>query len=378
MSPSKSFGTGPSTALRTGPSTALRTGIDARFHVAYPGFAFDVDLALPGRGITVLYGPSGSGKTTFLRCLAGLEMATGHLRVNGEAWQADGFLQPAHRRPVGVVFQEARLFAHLTVGGNLDYAVRRAGKAPGADRQGIVDLLGIAPLLGRSVSRLSGGESQRVAIARALLTAPRLLLLDEPLAALDLARKREILPYLERLHEALEIPVIYVTHAADEVTRLADHLVLMDAGRVTAAGPAVDLMARLDLPLARDEEAGVVVVGRVGAQDADYHLTRFDFPGGSILAGLRDLSVGATARLSIHARDVSLALSPAEDSSILNRLPATIRDFADGAHPAHLLVGLDAGGTFLLARITRRSRDQLGLRPGQSVWAQIKSVALID
>ena len=357
--------------------------IEAKLQLTYPGFTLDVDLQLPTRGVTALFGPSGSGKTSLLRCIAGLERAcSGRLLVEGIVWQDDKDFFPVHQRPIGYVFQEANLFAHLDVAGNLDFGARRIGKAKASDRNTIIDMLGIKHLLNRDVRHLSGGERQRVAIARALLTAPKLLLMDEPLAALDRERKREILPYLERLRDELDIPILYVSHAHDEVARLADHLVLLEQGSVIASGPLAEISVRLDLPLAQDEDAGVVIEAVVGAHDRDYHLTRLDFSGGAIHAGLhgrpQELPLGHKARISIQARDVSIALSSATDSSIVNRLPATIVAFADARHPAHLLVRLDSGGIPLLARITRRSRDQLGLAEGLQVWAQIKTVALLD
>jgi molybdate transport system ATP-binding protein len=356
--------------------------INARFNVAYADFVLNVDLQLPGRGVTAIFGPSGSGKTTLLRCMAGLEhAASGALRLKGETWQDGKIFLPPHQRPIGYVFQEANLFAHLDVAANLEFGAQRANKKIQDKKQNkntIIELLGIGHLLTRRVQGLSGGERQRIAIARALLAEPQLLLMDEPLAALDRERKREILPYLERLHDELEIPILYVSHALDEVSRLADHLVLLEKGRAIASGPLSELTTRLDLPLAQDDDAGVVISATVGAHDRDYHLTRFDFQGGNVQAGLRELPLAHRARISIQARDVSITLSPADDSSILNRVAVVIEAFADARHPAHLLLRLDAGGTPLLARITRRSRDQLGLHEGQQVWAQIKTVALVD
>nr|QLG20546.1 molybdenum ABC transporter ATP-binding protein ModC [uncultured bacterium] len=366
--------------------------IAARFSLAYPAFTLDVNLQLPAQGITALFGPSGSGKTTLLRCIAGLEkVGNGHLIVNGECWQSGNFFLPVHRRALGYVFQEASLFPHLTVQGNLDYgAVRsrrhKTNKAPPADQRNIVELLGIGHLLQRKPERLSGGERQRVAIARALLAAPKLLLMDEPLAALDFERKREILPYLERLRDELDIPILYVSHAFDEVSRLANHLVLMSTGQAIASGSLSELTARLDLPLTQYPDAGVVIDATVGAYDPEYHLTRLDFPGGCVYAGLHEMPLGHRARISIHASDVSIALSEAVNSSIVNRLPAQIEAFAATHHPAHLLVRLNIGdapdnpppSTSVIARITRRSRDQLRLHQGQRVWVQIKTVALVE
>jgi molybdate transport system ATP-binding protein len=359
--------------------------IAARFKIAYPGFALDVDLDLPGRGVTALFGPSGSGKTTLLHCIAGLERAAqGRLAIGGEIWQDEHRCVPTHRRPLGYVFQEASLFPHLSVQGNLDYALKRSGRriasADFFSFDHIVDLLGIDALLDRSPDRLSGGERQRVAIARALLTAPRLLLMDEPLAALDLARKNEILPYLERLHDALEIPVLYVSHAPDEVARLADHLVVLDAGRAVAQGPLAETLARADLPVRLGEDAGVVLDGTVAERDAQWHLAKIDIDGGEGAAlWVRDggHASGQRVRVRILARDVSIALERHEGTSILNILPAQVVSLADDDHPAQTLVRLQIGSAPILARVTHRSASHLELAPGRPVWVQIKAVALI-
>jgi molybdate transport system ATP-binding protein len=356
-------------------------GIHARFRLAYVNFALDVDLRLPGRGVTTLFGHSGSGKTTCLRCFAGLERASDAcLEINGELWQDSqrSLFVPTHRRALGYVFQEASLFPHLSVRRNLEYGMQRVDKsARRVSWTRVIELLGIGHLLERMPERLSGGERQRVGIARALLTSPRLLLMDEPLAALDLRRKHEILPYLERLHDELDIPVLYVSHSPDEVARLADYLVLLDEGKVVAQGALQQILARLDLPTAFSEDAGVVIEARVAEHDRAYHLTRLEFRGGSVLVAQRSAALGQKLRFRVHARDVSLALSRSTDSSITNVLAATVRELAEADTPAHVLVRLDAAGTPLLARITRRSSDHLGLAPGLSVWAQIKSVALL-
>lgn len=356
--------------------------IEARLRVAYPGFSLDTELRLPGRGVTALFGASGSGKTTWLRCVAGLERGCrGVLQVGGETWQDDGrgLFVPAHRRPLGYVFQDARLFEHLDVRGNLLYGFKRVAAAQ--RRVGLeqaVELLGLGALLERRPARLSGGERQRVGIARALLSAPRVLLMDEPLAALDHRRKQDILPYLERLHDELDIPVLYVSHAPDEVARLADHLVVLEAGRVIASGPLQDTLARLDLSLALDADAGVVVEGRAGAHDADYGLLRLELPGALHLKVAHDaMAPGRPLRCRVLARDVSLSLEEPRDTSILNRLPVRVVDEAPAEQPAHVLVRLDAAGTPLLARVTRYSRDRLEVHPGKTLWAQVKAVAVL-
>ena len=355
---------------------SIRTG----FNLDRGEFSLQVELDMPGRGVTALFGPSGSGKTTLLRLIAGLERAPGFLQVNGEVWQDDAsnLFLPTHKRALGYVFQDANLFPHLTARRNLEYGMKRV---PASERRvdvaHIIDLLGIGHLLERRPDRLSGGERQRVAIGRALATSPRILLMDEPLAALDLKRKNEILPYLERLHGELDIPVLYVSHAPDEVARLADHLVVLEQGRALASGPLGETLARLDLPIRLGEDAGVVLEGEVAELDAEWHLARVAFAGGSLWVRDSGVPVGQHVRVRILARDVSIAQDAHTDSSILNILPARVEQLAGDTHPALALVRLNAGGVPLVARITRRSAARLQLHPGQAVWAQIKAVALV-
>ncbi len=354
--------------------------IHARFCIARRDFTLEVELTLPGRGITGLFGHSGSGKTTCLRAMAGLERASdGYFAIGNEVWQDEsrGHFVPPHQRALGVVFQEASLFPHLSVRGNMQFGEKRAPKSESRFAlPEIAELLGIEHLLERSPGQLSGGERQRVAIARALLASPRILLLDEPLAALDLKRKLEILPYLERLHRELSLPIIYVSHSPDEVARLADHLVLLDQGKLVASGPLKQVLSRIDLPAAFADDAGVVIETRVAAHAAD-DLSRLEFPGGEIHVSRRDESIGAPLRCRIHARDVSLTLLPPVDTSILNSVAATVVDLAPTDTPGHVLVRLDVAGEALLARITRRSAEKLQIRPGLALRAQIKAVALL-
>ncbi|GAA6118271.1 molybdenum ABC transporter ATP-binding protein [Acidovorax sp. FG27] len=354
--------------------------IDARLRLERPDFTLDVALALPGRGITALFGPSGCGKTSVLRALAGLDRAQGLVVVNGDVWQDDaqGLWLPTHRRGLGYVFQEASLFSHLTVRGNIDYGLRRLPAARRAVAlEQAVTLLGIGPLMERRPHTLSGGERQRVAIARALAASPRVLLMDEPLAALDAPRKAEVMPYLEGLQRGLDIPVIYVSHAQDEVARLAAHLVLLRAGRVEAAGPTAELLARLDLPLAHGDTAATVVAGTVLSHDAEDQLTTVGFSGGQLqFASAGHRQPGQPLRLRVQARDVSLALAPPQGSSILNAVAVRVVAVQEDG-PGQVMVALDAAGTPLLARITLRSARTLGLAPGLPLWAQVKGVAVL-
>jgi len=355
--------------------------IIARYSGILGNFSLDVDLQLPGRGVIALFGHSGSGKTTLLRAIAGLNRFPGKLSVNGECWQDEGIFMPLHRRPLGYVFQEASLFPHLSVRSNLEFGMRRV---PLAERRitlaQVSEWLGIEHLLERRPQRLSGGERQRVAIGRALLTSPRLLLMDEPLSALDERSKQDILPYLERLHDELSIPVIYVSHSMAEVARLADHLVLLEQGRVRASGPIMEVMTRLDLSLARESEAESVLETVVAGHQPEFHLSQLSLAGGTLNSRLVDAPVGSRQRVRIHAKDVSIALTPQHDSSILNLLSARILETApltEWQMLVRLGLGPDASVP-LLARITRKSFAQLGLELGMDVFAQVKSVALAD
>ena len=361
----------------------MTSSIHVGLKLDYPDFTLDLDLQLPGHGVTALYGHSGSGKTTCLRYIAGLEKnGRGLVQINDEVWQDSSkkIFVPPHKRALGYVFQEASLFPHLSVKANLEFGLRRIPRAQRkVDMAHATELLGIGHLLERHTHNLSGGERQRIGIARALLTSPRLLLMDEPLAALDAKRKSEILPYLERLHDELEIPLLYVSHSQDEVARLADHIVLLSEGKALASGPIGETLARLDLPLAMGDDAGVVIEGRVTHYDSNYQLLTLQLPDSQLTVRVAHapLTIGKTLRFKVQARDVSLSLQAGEHSSILNRLPVTLRGEIAADNSAHILVRLDAAGTPLLARITRFSRDLLGLHPGQQLWAQIKAVAVL-
>lgn len=357
--------------------------VEVKLELTRSNFSLDVDMSLPDRGVTVLFGRSGCGKTTLLRCLAGLEKSRGSLLFRKEIWQDENVFLPPHRRPIGYVFQEASLFSHLDVRANLHFGYERI---PVSQRHIFLDdavqLLGIESLLLRQTQTLSGGERQRVAIARALLTSPQWLLMDEPLANLDAESKAEILPYIERLRNELAIPIIYVTHALDEMARLADFLVLMENGRVRASGAPNILLTHPGLPLAHLDDAAAVLDGTILSHDDHYHLTTVKVSGGAFITARSSLPVGSATRVRILARDVSIALIQPEQSSILNCFQAHVVDINPDRHQARMLVRLNldnstASGSCLLSRITRRSADQLALFPGVNVYAQIKAVALM-
>ena len=352
--------------------------LEVRYQLSRGEFRLDASFSAPARGITALFGSSGCGKTTLLRAIAGLEKPeAGYLRLGADVWQDAETCLPTHRRPLGYVFQEASLFPHLDVRGNLMYGYNRT---PDAARRISFDqavaLMNLETLLPRYPGNLSGGERQRVAIARALLSSPSLLLMDEPLAALDAARKAELLPFFERLHDELALPVLYVSHAADEVARLADHLVLMEAGRVTASGPVDELLTRLDLPLARDQDAAAVIEATVSGHDETWQLAKLTFAGGVFSICHSGLEIDQKVRLRILARDVSLTLERQCDTSILNILPASVEKLSEES-PAQVMVRLKVGDAKLLARVTRKSAAALELSPGKKVFAQVKSVALL-
>ena len=352
--------------------------LEARFSLQRGDFQLDTRLEAPASGVTAIFGTSGSGKTTLLRMIAGLEPdPSGYLRVGDVVWQDGSVLTPTHEREIGYVFQEPSLFEHLSVRGNLEYPLRRVPEIEQrVSFEDTIDLLGVRALLDRHGEDLSGGERQRVAIARALLASPRLLLLDEPLAGLDDEAKRDILPYLERVVAELDIPALYVSHSADEVARFADHLALLENGRIVAAGPVDEMLTRLDLPLSQADDAKAIVEARVVEHDEAFHLTHLEFPGGRIAIARNDLDTGRQVRLRILARDVSLTLEHQSETSILNILPVVVDELVE-QNAAQVLVRLSANGVPLLARITRKSTAALDVTPGQRLWAQVKTVALL-
>jgi molybdate transport system ATP-binding protein len=354
------------------------THLHARFKLQRGAFQLDAELRTPLDGITALFGPSGCGKTTLLRAIAGLERdPDGQLQIGDQCWQGPGNFVATHRRSIGYVFQEANLFPHMSVEQNLRYGYHRvAAEKRRLSFDEVVELMGVDPLIARHPHDLSGGERQRVAIARALLSSPRLLLMDEPLAGLDEASKSEIIPYLERLRDQLELPILYVSHAFDEVARIADYLALIEKGAIYATGPIAELLTRADLPLVFRNDAESIIAATVAGQDSEFQLVYLDFPGGRFTVVSPPVELGHSVRLRILARDVSLALQEPRQSSILNVFPAQVVAILQES-PAQVTVSLDLGGTTLLSRITGRSASNLALKPGSQVYAQVKSVALL-
>ncbi len=352
--------------------------IECQLKIKQGRFTLDVEFCAPAKGVTVVFGSSGSGKTTLLRALAGLEKSDyGFLKVGNSIWQDGKNFQPPHLRSVGYVFQEASLFDHLNVRGNLEYGARRATKAEKDFMERALDLLDIKPLLERATEQLSGGERQRVAIARALAVNPDILLMDEPLSSLDLKRKKEILPYLDSLHDELDIPLIYVTHSPDETSRLADHLVLLEGGRVVGSGAIDEMLTRFDLPISHGADATSLIEAKVVGHDDQFNLMYLDFSGGQFTVTDRELPLESNVRLRVSARDVSLTQELQTDTSILNIFSAIVDEIVPEGR-SQVMVRLKIQDVTLLSCITRKSAELLELNPGKQVYAQIKSVALLS
>lgn len=356
--------------------------LTARFDVQYATFHLHAAVDVPLQGVTAIFGPSGCGKTTFLRCMAGLERSSrGVIHFGDVVWQDEArkIFLPVMKRPIGYVFQEPRLFPHLSVRANLIYGFKRVPRQQQRlSFERIVEILDLHNLLKRRPHHLSGGEQQRVAIGRALLTSPALLLMDEPLSSLDMTRKNEILPFLQRLNQDLRVPVLYVSHDLNEILQLADHVVVIKEGTVVATGTIQDVFARLDLPgLVEPNVVGAVLETTVADHEPQFGLTRVEFAGRSLFIPQQALPVGTSLRVQILARDVSLVVGvPAAQSSVLNALDARVIEIGESrSDPYTVKVKLDVGCP-LLAMITRKSLHQLKLHPGQNVQAHFKAVAL--
>lgn len=347
--------------------------IDLNVRLQHPDFTLDIEKSIPLSGLTALFGPSGAGKSTLLRIIAGFERGAGRVVFAGETWEDGRLFLPPHRRRVATVFQEPRLFAHLDVRGNLAYAARRSGQIQAMPA--MIDRFRLGALARRQPHSLSGGEAQRVALARALLTDPRLILMDEPLSALDYKARQEILPYIEQLRDEVQVPIVYVSHSYSEVARLAGQILTLAAGRITGFGPTSEILADPALaPGLAGHEPGSLITATVAGMTDD-GLCTLSFSGGTILTPEPLGTPGATVRLFVRARDVMLSRGRPEGLSALNILPAFVRSITD-AGPASVDIVLDCGSTTLRARITRRSTDALGLAPGIACHAILKTVAL--
>ena len=352
--------------------------IECKIEIQLESFMLDANFGIPDRGITVVFGPSGSGKTTLLRALAGLEKSDdGFLKIGDSVWQKGEDFLATHKRQIGYVFQDAALFDHLDVKGNLNFVVKRAIGLKEDFIESIYNLLEIKTLLNRKTMQLSGGERQRVAIARALLTNPKILLLDEPLSALDSKRKNEILPYLDSIHNDLEIPILYVTHSQDEMSRLADHLLLIEDGNIIGSGPVNDMLTRFDMPLSHGGDAVSIIEAEVLKRDSEFNLMHLDFLGGQFIVPDNSFPVQTKVRIRVVARDVSLTKSKQVDTSILNIFPAMVQEIVNEGE-AQVMVRLQIKETILLACITRKSSYKLRLEKGSEVFVQVKSVAILS
>ena len=357
----------------------MKNLLEAKFRMNYPGFNLDVELNLPAKGVTVVFGPSGSGKTTLLRCLSGLERApSGILKLADQVWQDEGIFIPIHQRKVGLVFQESRLFPHLSIQQNLLYGYQRTQSVErNLHLDEVVEVLGLAALLKRTPDKLSGGEKQRVAIGRALLTSPKLLLMDEPLASLDMQRKAEIIPFIKRIEDEFKTPIIYVTHSVDEVLQLVDTMVILQAGKVANFGPVQEVFSDVRLrQVLGEEQLGAVLETSVAGHDEEFELTRLDFMGQTLNVPKQNIPVGQNLRVHIHSKDVSLSTAPpAGVTSVLNILQAKVAKIGTlGGYSVD--IELDAGQP-ILATITRKSLANLNLKPGQPVYAHIKAIKMI-
>ncbi|MGO1247811.1 MAG: molybdenum ABC transporter ATP-binding protein [Oceanisphaera sp.] len=352
--------------------------INAAFQVQRKNFQLDVNFTLPAYGVTALFGPSGCGKTTLLRAIAGLEQCAGHFWLGQQCWQDKSLFVPTYKRRLGYVFQEASLFPHLSVQKNLEYGWRRLPQAQRrADKDQLIDWLGLTPLLQQGGEQLSGGQRQRVAIGRALLTSPELLLLDEPLSALDNGAKQEIMPLLEHLSEQAKVPIFYVTHAPVEVERLANRVLLMDKGRITHNDSLQQALARPNTPLYRHEQVAGIIEGRIATPLADGRLP-FDSDVGRLwLAGNNPAGTGP-ARVRILASDVSIALEPVANISIVNQLPAKVLSIAPSSTGRVLLRLALNGGQQIPAQLSAYSVEQLKLTEGRHCYALIKAAALLN
>jgi len=347
-----------------------------KVHISRQGFSLQGEITIHNQGITVFYGPSGCGKTSILRIIAGLEKHPGsEVKFQDHTWQDHQTWVHPHLRSLGYVFQEPTLFPHMTVKQNLEYGLHRRRITSQEFLTKAILLLGLEHLLRRYPEGLSGGERQRVAIARALASGPGILLLDEPLASLDQNRKQEILPFLENLRREWDIPMVYVTHSPEEMTRLGDHLVVFGRGQILSQGPLGEVLAGESSPFRLTEEEGVVLEGTITSRDTQWNLCGVSFPGGQILVRDPYLPLGGSVRVRILAKDVSVSLEESTHTSIINNFSARVEEILTEEHPALALVKLRMGRSAVLARVTRMAANRLNLAAGTQVFIHIKSAA---
>ena len=352
--------------------------LELKFAHKIGDFTLEVEQSLSSNAVTAIYGASGSGKTTLLRVIAGLlKPLQGELMFNGHCWQSNNDFLPAHKRQLAYVFQEPSLFEHLSVRGNIDYAFKRSRYSKKLiTPEHAIEQLELNRLLDRSIQTLSGGEKQRVAIARAICSNPRLLLMDEPLSALDRESKSQILPMIVSLHERFNLPIVYVSHALDEVSRLADDLLLMERGRVIASGDIKTMLTQLDLSMAQSADAESLINATVVMHDDEFGLTYLDSPLGQFSVLKRSIDIGDKVRILVAARDVSITLNRQVDTSILNIFPAVIDQIED-ADKAQVTIRLISNGVRILSRLTKKSVAVMRLKVGSEVYVQTKSVAIL-
>ena len=355
--------------------------LEAKFKIDYPGFNLDVEMRIPSKGVSVVFGPSGSGKTTLLRCLSGLEKPSlGYLKIDGHVWQDEESFIPVQDRKIGLVFQESRLFPHLNIKKNLLYGYQRT--FPDERKlqfDEVAQVLNLENLLQRRPEKLSGGERQRVAIGRALLTSPKLLLMDEPLASLDMQLKTEIIPFIKKIEKEFNTPIVYVTHSMNEVLQLVDKMVILKDGKVENIGSVEEVFSDVHMREAvGDEQLGAVLETLVTEHDESFGLTKLDFMGQVLYVPRQHIPVGHSLRVHIHSKDVILStLSPAGATSVLNVLRAKVKKVGELKPKGYSVdIELDAGRP-ILATITRKSLSKLNLQPGQPIYAHIKAIKMM-
>lgn len=355
--------------------------LEAKFQMDFPEFNLDVELNFPARGVTVVFGPSGSGKTTLLRCLSGLERApSGYLKLAGQVWQDEGIFIPVQERKIGLVFQESRLLPHLSIQENLLYGYHRTLPAErNLQLDEVVQVLNLEALLKRRPENLSGGERQRVAIGRALLTSPKLLLMDEPLASLDMQLKAEIIPFIKRIENEFKTPIVYVTHSMSEVLQLVDTMVILKSGKVENIGSVEEVFSDVrSREVIGDEQLGAVLETSVAEHDDEFGLTKLDFMGQVLHVPRQSIPVGQSLRVHIHSKDVSLStVPPTGVTSVLNILRAKVKRVGDLDPKGYSVdIELDAGRP-ILATITRKSLANLSLQTDQTIYAHIKAIKMM-